>query len=99
MPDTLSLTILPSIDIRAQQGPIFLVGYGHQPHVSVQTAAEELTRLQQTSQASGHIVADMRLRVCLTVVLFLKDGVFMIAFASPRGAIEWALLLQLALLR
>ena len=29
----------------------------------------------------------------------LQDGLFMIAFASPRGALEWALLLQLALLR
>jgi len=29
----------------------------------------------------------------------VQDGLFMIAFSSARGAVEWALLLQLALLR
>ena len=29
----------------------------------------------------------------------MQDGMFMLAFSEPRGAIEWALLLQLALLK
>ena len=29
----------------------------------------------------------------------VQDGLFMIAFSDPRGAVEWSVLLQLALLR
>ena len=29
----------------------------------------------------------------------VQDGLFMIAFAEPRGAVEWSVILQLALLR
>ena len=33
------------------------------------------------------------------VAVCLQEGVFMIAFEGPRAAIEWAVLLQFALLR
>ena len=29
----------------------------------------------------------------------IQDGLFMIAFASPQGAVEWTVILQMALLR
>ncbi len=31
--------------------------------------------------------------------MVLQDGLFMIAFGEARGAVEWSVLLQLALLR
>ena len=45
------------------------------------------------------MLTHLYIRICIKATVCLQDGLFMTAFASPRGAMEWALLLQLALLR
>ncbi len=45
----------------------------------------------QTQQTAGVLITYVLIR--------LQDGLFMIVFSEPHGAIEWAVVLQLALLR
>jgi hypothetical protein len=53
------------------------------------------------------LIALGRFKSCVRTSLLLcdgyecqeKEGTFLVAFASPRAAVEWALTLQLALMR
>ena len=68
-----------------------------------------VTLLQEVASIDQQlaVIALGRFKSCVRTTLLLcdgyecqeKEGTFLVAFSSPRAAVEWALTLQLALLK
>jgi len=82
---------------------VWMDGLNHWKDWMTDTCIQEVSRIDK-QQA---LIALGRFKSCVRTSLLLcggyecqeKEGTFMIAFPEPKAAVEWALTLQLALLR